>query len=204
MPTYAAPTVLFSVQLLGMPEVFSARRQALIHQFQDEVIALYGSEDAAGAALHAYLDSGDLEAGELPWEDAHARVVATMGLPPGARFSCSIAGLHTAGFDPRSGQPVQPYAVHLQEAAALPSAMRVLAEQRYMAALNHALGGPDAAAAVYRAWLAANESEPNALDADTMTAAMRWPRAAGKAQEAGMHKLGELPGAHFEVRLARG
>lgn len=136
-----AHLVQFETELLGMPEAFSARRQTLIKQFLEAIINVYGSEEAAADALHAYLDSGDLEASELPWPVAEARVVASMALPPGARFRCSIAGLATAGRDARTGQPIQPYTVHLVDAPTFPSAVRLLAESRYTAALNQALGG---------------------------------------------------------------
>jgi hypothetical protein len=95
MPDYLHDTSSpsFLVELIGMPEAFALRRLELGQQFLDRITALYGSEPAAGAALHAYVDSGDLEPGELPWNVAHDQVVAAMGLPPGAHFRCSIDGL---------------------------------------------------------------------------------------------------------------
>jgi hypothetical protein len=204
MTTSTDPDLSFVIELLGMPEAFAPRRIALGNQFIERVSALYGSEDAAAGALHAYLDSGDIEEGELPWPAAHDQVVAEMGLPPGARFRCELWGVPGARLDGRTGQPVQPYTVLLQDAPSLPSAVRLNAERRYAAALDQALGGCEATATVYRAWLASNENEAAALDKATAAAAQRWPKAAGKAIEAGFYKLGEIPGAHFELRLARG
>jgi hypothetical protein len=93
MPSIPTPSIQYRVELVGMPEAFAPRRQALIQRFMDAMIEAYGSEAAATGALHAYLDSIDLEPGEVAWDVVQTRVVATMGLPPGATFRCSVAGL---------------------------------------------------------------------------------------------------------------
>lgn len=98
-----------------------------------------------------------------------------------------------------------PYTVALiVEAVELPTAARIEAEKRYASTLERNLGGPDEVAAVLKAWQAANDSALQDIDQLTADTAVRWPRAADRAQQAAMGSIGELPGAHFEVRLPRG
>jgi len=96
-----------------------------------------------------------------------------------------------------------PYTVTLIDAVDLPTAARIEAETRYAKALERNLGSPAEVAAVLKAWEAANDSSIEDIDQQTAETAVRWPRAAEQAQQAGMRNLGEMPGAHFEVRLSR-
>jgi hypothetical protein len=98
----------------------------------------------------------------------------------------------------------KPYTVALQEASALPMRERIEAEVRFAKALERALGGEDAVAEVYKAWVDASESEANHIDTETAVKAVRWPRAFDAARQAGFNKLGDIGEAHFEVRLERG
>jgi hypothetical protein len=98
-----------------------------------------------------------------------------------------------------------PYTVALVvDAVELPAAARIEAEKRYASTLERNLGGPDEVAAVLKAWQAVNDSALEDIDQLTAETAIRWPRAADQAQQAAMRPIGELPGAHFEVRLGRG
>src|SRR5688572_22432674 len=96
-----------------------------------------------------------------------------------------------------------PYTVCLTEAEGLPSSLRIAAETRFAASLEHALGGPEQVAQSLRAWISANESDASDLDKPTIEQAMRWPRAASLATQAAFRELGDLPGAHFDVKLTR-
>lgn len=96
-----------------------------------------------------------------------------------------------------------PYTVALVDAVELPPAARIHAEKRYAQALENTLGGPAEVAAVLKAWQAANDSSLEDIDQETAETAVRWPRAADKALQAGLREIGDMPGAHFEVRLTR-
>lgn len=97
----------------------------------------------------------------------------------------------------------KPYTVALQQATDLPIRERIEAEVRFAKELERALGGEDAVAEVYKAWLDASESEANQIDTSTATKAVRWPKAAEAARQAGFRKLGDIGEAHFEIRLER-
>ena len=96
-----------------------------------------------------------------------------------------------------------PYTVALEEAPELSSSHRITAEARFAAVLERSLGGPDAVASTYRAWVNASESAASDLDQATASLAVLWPRAFDTARQAGFREIGELAGAHFEVRLER-
>jgi hypothetical protein len=96
-----------------------------------------------------------------------------------------------------------PYIVALVDAVEPPSTARIEAEKRFAASLEDSLGGAEQVAAVLKAWHAANDSSIEDIDARTAEVAVRWPRAVDQAQQVAMSKIGELPGAHFEVRLCR-
>jgi hypothetical protein len=98
---------------------------------------------------------------------------------------------------------VQPYLVSLREADGLPAGLRIAAEARFATVLERSLGGPAQVAHAFRAWTSASECAAEELDKASVTAAMRWPRAADLARQAGLREVGELPGAHFEVKLPR-
>lgn len=97
-----------------------------------------------------------------------------------------------------------PYTVALVDASALPTAARIAAETHFAGAIERALGGAEAVARALRAFTAANESQAEDLDPDIVALAARWHRVADQARQAGIREIGELPGAHFEVRLALG
>lgn len=96
-----------------------------------------------------------------------------------------------------------PYTVALEEASELPCPNRISAEARFAAAIERSLGGPEAVATTYRAWVNASESAASDVDQASASLAVLWPRAYDTARQAGFRDLGELPGAHFEVRLQR-
>lgn len=96
-----------------------------------------------------------------------------------------------------------PYTVALVDAEALPSAARITAETRFAATLERTLGGPEEVAQALRAWTFASEADAAELDKATVEKAVRWPRAASLANQAAFRDIGELPGAHFDVKLAR-
>jgi hypothetical protein len=96
-----------------------------------------------------------------------------------------------------------PYTVALEDASELPCSNRITAEARFAAVLESKLGGPEAVATTYRAWVDASESAAADVDQDTASLAVLWPRAYDTARQAGLREVGELPGAHFEVRLER-
>lgn len=98
----------------------------------------------------------------------------------------------------------KPYTVALQEAHDLPMRERIEAEVRFARELERALGSADAVADVYRAWMDASEYEACQIDASTAVKAVRWPRVADAATQAGLSKLGAIGPAHFEIRLERG
>ena len=98
---------------------------------------------------------------------------------------------------------VHPYTVALAEAPQLSSSHRITAEARFAAVLERSLGGAEAVALTYRAWINASESAATDVDQTTASLAVLWPRAFDTAQQAGFRELGELPGAHFEIRLER-
>lgn len=96
-----------------------------------------------------------------------------------------------------------PYLVALLDADTLPAGIRIAAETRFATVLERCLGGPGQVARTYRAWTAASECAATDLDKDTIEAAMRWPRAVDLACQAGLREIGELPAAHFEVKLPK-
>ncbi len=96
-----------------------------------------------------------------------------------------------------------PYTVALEDAPEMPCSNRITAEARFAAVIESKLGGPEAVAATYRAWVNASESAASDVDQDTASLAVLWPRAYDTARQAGLREVGELPGAHFEVRLER-
>ena len=98
---------------------------------------------------------------------------------------------------------VHPYTVALVDAGGLSPALRIRAETRFAATLEHALGGTEQVAAALRAWTAANESDPAALNKNTVHMAMRWPRATSLANEAASQELGTPRDACFQVTLTR-
>lgn len=95
------------------------------------------------------------------------------------------------------------YTVALQDGRDLPTRERIDAEVRFARELERALGGEEAVADVYRAWVEASESEANQIDTSTAVKAVRWPRAVDAATRAGFSKLGDVGEAHFEIRLGR-
>jgi hypothetical protein len=97
----------------------------------------------------------------------------------------------------------KPYTVALENAGAVPSAQRISAEVRFITALERAFGSADDVARVYRAWVDASENQASDVDAESAQLAVRWPRAFDTARQAGMREIGELPEAHFTVRLER-
>ncbi len=96
-----------------------------------------------------------------------------------------------------------PYTVALEDAPELPCSNRITAEARFAATLESRLGGADAVATTYRAWVNASESAASDVDQTTAALAVRWPGAYDTARQAGLREVGELPGAHFEIRLDR-
>jgi hypothetical protein len=100
-------------------------------------------------------------------------------------------------------QMMTTYTVALQDGRDLPTRERIDAEVRFARELERALGGKEAVAEVYKAWMDASEFEANQIDNSTAVKAVRWPRAFDAARQAGFSKLGDIGEAHFEVRLER-
>ena len=98
---------------------------------------------------------------------------------------------------------IKPYTVALEDAGSVPSAQRISAEVRFITALERVLGTAEDVANVYRAWLDASENQAIDVDAESAQLAVRWPRAFDTARQAGMREIGEMPEAHFTVRLER-
>ena len=96
-----------------------------------------------------------------------------------------------------------PYSVALEDSVELPSSHRIAAETRFAKVIERALGGPDGVASTYRAWVNASEAAATDVDQATASLAVLWPRAYDSARQAGFREIGEMPGAHFEVRLER-
>ena len=96
-----------------------------------------------------------------------------------------------------------PYTVALVDAQPLPSSARIAAEARFATALERALGDAEQVASAYRAWRAGHEGAAEEMDKESIQLGLRWHRAADQARQAGFRDLGEMPGAHFEVRVAR-
>ncbi len=92
MDARSLPPSLYEVHLRGAPEIFSARRAALEEAVRQALDALYGSHAAAAGALHALVDSLDLDTREPGWDEALSAAVDQLGvlLPPGARFECEL------------------------------------------------------------------------------------------------------------------
>ena len=97
----------------------------------------------------------------------------------------------------------KPYTVALEDAGTIPSAQRISAEVRFISSLERALGSAEDVARVYRAWVDASENQASDVDAESAQLAVRWPRAFDMARQAGMREMGELPEAHFTVRIER-
>jgi hypothetical protein len=85
----------------------------------------------------------------------------------------------------------------------LPSSNRIAAETRFAKVIERSLGGPEAVATTYRAWVCVSESSASDIDQATASLGVMWPRAYDAARDAGFRELGEMPSAHFEVRLER-
>lgn len=96
-----------------------------------------------------------------------------------------------------------PYEVALVDAPEVPTAARINAESRFAQVVERAFGGPEEVVHAYRQWIAANESPPEDLTADEVSVAARWHRVTEDAKQAAFRNLGDMPGAHFEVRLRR-
>ena len=81
---------LYFVTLVGMPE--GAERESLEQAFRTEMNKLFGDEGRASSALHAHLDSSDVEEDELTWSAAEPLVIARLPalLPAGAYFVCDL------------------------------------------------------------------------------------------------------------------
>jgi hypothetical protein len=94
-----------------------------------------------------------------------------------------------------------PYTVGLQEAAAVPPLTRIEAETKFAKAIENTVGGPDAVAATYRAWVSVGELTASELDQATAARGVLWPPAYEAARAAGICDLPEVCGAHFEIRL---
>lgn len=92
MDARSLPLSLYEVHLRGAPEIFSARRAALEEAVRHTLDALYGGHEAAAGALHALVDSLDLDTREPGWDEALCAAVDQLGvlLPPGARFECEL------------------------------------------------------------------------------------------------------------------
>ena len=95
------------------------------------------------------------------------------------------------------------YTVALQDFPEIPADVRQQAERRYCKTLERALGGADEVGIAYRAWTHAEDSSEDELSADDRTLALRWQKAAMKAQSEGFNGLGEAPEAYFEIKLVR-
>lgn len=98
---------------------------------------------------------------------------------------------------------MKPYLVALLDAPELPTDIRIRAETTYAGELEKRLGGDEAVADTLRAWTMANDSQVHELSRAEVTQATQWPRANDVARQAAFRHLGELPGAHFEVRLVK-
>lgn len=94
------------------------------------------------------------------------------------------------------------YTASLEDFPAMPLKERIVAETRYCAALEKALGGPDGVVKAYLAWCMAAENDQAEISAETANLATVWAKAADKARQAGMQGLSEDEGAYFEVRLS--
>lgn len=93
------------------------------------------------------------------------------------------------------------YTVFLINFPELPLKERMVAEIRYSAALEKALGSPELVATAYGAWCSASDSSEAEITADQANQAKTWLRAVDRARVAGFQGLGEAEGAYFEVRL---
>ena len=96
----------------------------------------------------------------------------------------------------------KPYSVALQGVYGMPDNERIGAEVRFIKELEKSLGGADAVVAVYRAWLDASACDASELSLETSSLAVKWPKAFGVAQRAGLKSVGEGDG-HFELYLQR-
>jgi hypothetical protein len=94
-----------------------------------------------------------------------------------------------------------PYTVQLADAPTVPPALRMAAEIRFAKTIERQLGGPAEVVSTLQAWRAAEESDPQSLSAEDRNLAVRWPKAFKAANDAGFDKLGDLDGAHFDVRV---
>lgn len=97
----------------------------------------------------------------------------------------------------------RPYMVALQDSKVLPGPERIAAECRFISALERTLGNPDTVAAMYRAWITANEWQADAMDRTTAALAVRWPKAYQLAAQAGLQGVSGVEEPAFEIRLAR-
>jgi hypothetical protein len=95
------------------------------------------------------------------------------------------------------------YTVTLQDFPDIPANVREQAERRYAKTLERAIGGADEIPPAYRAWMSAEDSSEGDLSDLDKALAIRWQKAASRAQQEGFNGLGEAQEAYFEVRLAR-
>ena len=95
------------------------------------------------------------------------------------------------------------YTVTLQDFPDIPANVREQAERRYAKTLERAIGGADEIPSAYRAWMTAEDSSEGDLSDLDKALAIRWQKAAARAQQEGFNGLGEAQEAYFEVRLAR-
>lgn len=95
----------------------------------------------------------------------------------------------------------QPYLVALLDADTIPADTRIAAETRFAAVLERSLGNAAQVACSCRAWAAVSECAAPEVGRETIEAAMRWPRALELARQAGLREIGDIPAAHFEVKL---
>jgi hypothetical protein len=100
-------------------------------------------------------------------------------------------------------EPDMQYTVALQDFPEIPADVRQQAERRYIKTLEKALGGAEEVGLAYRAWTNAEDSSEDQLSPTDKSLAIRWQKAAMKAQSEGFNGLGEAPEAYFEVRLVR-
>ena len=95
------------------------------------------------------------------------------------------------------------YTVTLQDFPDIPANVREQAERRYAKTLERAMGGVDEIGPALKAWMTAEDSSEGDLSDHEKALAVRWQKAAARAQQEGFNGLGEAQEAYFEVRLSR-
>lgn len=83
----------------------------------------------------------------------------------------------------------------------IPAKGRIVAETRYVQALEKQLGGPEQVAAALDTMHSLEESPPEVVSFGDLTLLRAWGMARAAAKQAGFRDLGEGEGAYFEVRL---